>query len=95
MTELPPTSFGEIAAHLTESADQAARTIELAKSQPWAHGPGTQAELAALAVDVRIAGQLAALFAAIEPHEELVRDFLTGLLNFPMESEHSAERRQA
>lgn len=93
MESLPETSFREIAANMREIADQGARSIDLARSQPWAQGPGTQAELAALAVDVRIAGQLAQLFAELAPHEELCRDFFAGLLAPVADMAEDARRR--
>lgn len=95
MTSLPESSFHEIAANMREIADQGARSIELARSQPWAQGPGTQAELAALATDVRIAGQLAELFAHLVPHEEVCRDFFAGLLEAVVDFGTEAERRRA
>ena len=95
MPEIPDTPFGAIAENMRELAEQGCRTIDLAQSQPWAQGPGTQAELAALRTDVQIAGQLAELFAALEPHEELVRDFLTGLLSPKVDFTAEMVRRRA
>ena len=95
MKEIPETPFREIAVVMESVANGAAMSIDIAQAQRWAHGPGTQAELAALAVDAKVAGELAMLFAALAPNEELVRDFMTGLLAAPVDLAAVPTRRRA
>ena len=80
MSKLPDAPFSEIAVNLQGAAAGARIAIGYAQHEPWAQGVGVQAEIASWSRDARAADILSDLFEALAPHEELVRDFVAGLV---------------
>lgn len=77
---MPDTPFAELAVHLEGAAAGARIATGYAAAEPWAQGTGCQAEIASWVRDARATQALADLFAELAPFEELVRDFIAGVI---------------
>ena len=85
MVDLPRVTFSEIAVRLEGAAAGARIAIGQTRATllvdvDMEHFPGLAASLEDWRRDAITADELSALFLAMAPHEELVRDFLAGLL---------------
>ena len=80
MAGLPNIPFAELAVHLEGASAGARIATGYAAAEPWAKGAGCQSEIAAWQRDAKATQQLADLFAELAPFEELVRDFIAGVL---------------
>lgn len=84
---LPPQSFAEIAVDLrlyAESAQQACQAGEIMLARGGWAAPGLTHTMAELHSAAEMAGKVHALFLALAPHEEIVRDFIEGLTALPL-----------